>query len=197
MRQNAVDELPRHLIRVHRLVIESRNHREDGRSRVRGQSHVADMDFVEGRLAKAEDEGAALLEADVGGALDEVAGEAVRDSGEGAHAAGYDDHAGGGIAAAGDGGSYVVFGVLRDFRGGVAEQFFREIGTAGDAELFGENAEGVFRRNKMDAGDAVVGVECVEEHLAEDDAAGSGEGYGEIFGWVWLDLGRHEEIVRG
>jgi len=34
----------------------------------------------------------------------------------------------------------------------------------------------------MDAGDAFVGVECAEQHLAEDNAAGSGEGYGEIFG---------------
>jgi hypothetical protein len=30
----------------------------------------------------------------------------------------------------------------------------------------------------MDAGDARVGVEGAKEHLTEEDAAGSGEGYG-------------------
>ena len=179
-----MDELARHLVRVHRLVVESRNHREDCRSRVRGQAHVADVDFVERSFAQAQDEGAALLEADVGGTLDEVAGEAVRDSGERAHAAGHDDHAGGGVAAAGDGGSDVVFGVLRNFRGGLTEKFFCEIGAARDAQLFGEDAEGVFRGDEMDAGDPVVGVEGAKQHLAEDDAAGSGKRYGEVFGWV-------------
>jgi hypothetical protein len=68
--------------------------------------------------------------------------------------------------------------VLDDLRGGLAEEFFRKVSAAGDAELFGEDAEGVFRGDKMDAGDARVGVEGAKEHLTEEDAAGSGEGYG-------------------
>jgi hypothetical protein len=192
-----VDELPRHLIRVHRLVIEGWNHGEDCRPRVGGEAHVADMDFVEWRFAETEHQRATLLKANVGGALDEVARHAVRDSGEGAHAAGHDDHASGVIAAAGNRGSYVVLGVLRNFRGGLAEEFFSEMVAAGDAELFGEDAEGIFRGHKMDAGDAGVGIEGAEEYLAKDDAAGPGEGYGEVFGGGWLDVGGHEEIVRG
>ena len=104
-----------------------------------------------------------IYDVNVGGTLDEVAGEAVRDSGERAHAAGHDDHAGGGVAAAGDGGSDVVFGVLRNFRGGLTEKFFCEIGAARDAQLFGEDAEGVFRGDEMDAGDPVVGVEGAKQ----------------------------------
>ena len=46
------------------------------------------MDAVEGRLADAEDEWPVFLEADVGGAVDEVLREAVGDGREGAHGAG-------------------------------------------------------------------------------------------------------------
>ena len=88
------------------------------------------MDAVEGGLADAEDEWAILFEADVGGALDEVGGEAVGDGGEGAHGAGKDDHSGGWVAAAGDVGADVGLGVLMDFFGGGAEEFFCEVVAA-------------------------------------------------------------------
>lgn len=51
------------------------------------------MDAVERCLADAEDEGAALLEADIGGTLDEIGGDAVGDTGESSHGAGENDHA--------------------------------------------------------------------------------------------------------
>jgi len=136
-----VDELPRHLDRICGLIIEGRNHREDSRAGVCGEAHVADVDFIEGSLAETEHQRATLLEADVCGALDEVAGEAICNSSERSHAAGHDDHAGGRVAAAGDGGSYVTFSMLRDFRGGVAEKFFGEVVATGDAQLFGQNAK--------------------------------------------------------
>jgi len=60
----------------------------------------------------------------------------------------------------------------------VSDQFFHEVVAAGDGEFLGEDAEGVFRGDEMDAGYAVVGIEGAEEGLAEDDTAGSGEGYG-------------------
>jgi len=85
------------------------------------------VDAVEGSLADAEDERAIFLEADVGGAVDEVLREAVCDGCEGAHGAGKDDHRVGGVAAAGDVGSDVGFGVLLKFGAGRAEEFFGEV----------------------------------------------------------------------
>ncbi len=79
------------------------------------------MDAVEGRLAYAEDERAVLLEADIGGAVDEIRGEAVGDGGERSHGAGKNDHGVGGVAAAGDVGADVGVGVLAKFCAGCAE----------------------------------------------------------------------------
>src|SRR5215469_16706946 len=84
--EDATDKLARHLGRVDWLVVESRNHGKDGRSGVGGECHVAKVNFVEGRLAHAEDERATLLEADICGAFDEILSEAVGDSGESASA---------------------------------------------------------------------------------------------------------------
>jgi len=78
------------------------------------------VDAVERRFADAEDERAIFFEADVGGALDEVGGEAVCDARESAHGAGKDDHRVGRVAAAGDISSYVSFGVLLEFGTGSA-----------------------------------------------------------------------------
>src|SRR5258707_12952018 len=110
------------------------------------------MDAVERGFADAEDERAILFEADIGGALDQVRGEAVGDGGEGAHGAGKDDHRAGGVAAAGDVGAYVGFGVLLDPGGWGAQEFFYEIVAAADMELFGPEAEGVFAGEGMEFG---------------------------------------------
>ena len=66
--------------------------------------------------------------------------------GEGAHGAGKDDHGGGGIAAAGDVGSDVGFGVVVELGAGGAEEFFGEVVAAAEFQFFGEDAEGVFGR---------------------------------------------------
>jgi hypothetical protein len=94
MRQHAADELLRHLGCVHGPIVEGGNHWKDNRAGVRRQTHVAQMDFVEGRLANAEDERAALFEAYVRGAFDQVGGEPIGDACQRAHAARQDDHAG-------------------------------------------------------------------------------------------------------
>ena len=108
------------------VVIEGRDYGEDGGAGFCCGSHVADVDEVEGGFADTEEERATLLEADVGGALDEVLREAVSDAREGSHGAGQDDHAVGGIGAAGDGGADVFVGELLDLCGGVAEELFNE-----------------------------------------------------------------------
>ena len=104
---------------------------EDGRAGFGGQRHVAQVDAVEGRFAHAEDERAALLERDVGGAGDERVGQTVGDGGQRAHGARQDDHAVGWMAAAGDGGADVGVGVLDGLGGRGAEQLFEQIVAAG------------------------------------------------------------------
>ena len=138
------------------------------------------MDAAEGSLADAEDEAAVFLEADVGGALDEVGGEAVGDGGERAHGAGKDDHGVGGVAATGDVGAYVGFGMLVDLGGRDAEEFFYEVVATAEVELFGEDAEGVFADDEIDFGDAIVLHSGAQELGGVDAAAGSGYGEGDV-----------------
>ena len=182
MGEDTVDEVAGHVFGGLWMVIEGRDGGEDGGSGIGGQLHVAQMDSVEGGLADAEDEGAIFFEADVGGAVDEVVGETVGDVGECAHGAGEDDHGGGGVAAAGDVGSDVGFGVVVEFGGGGAQEFFREVGAAAEVELFGEDAEGVFRGDEVDFGYAGVGGEGAEGLGGVDAAAGSGYGEGYVAG---------------
>jgi len=82
------------------------------------------------------------------------------------------------VAAGGDGGTDVGVGVLHDFFRFCAEEFIDEICAAGDAELFGEDAERVFAGDKMDARDALVGFEGTERFAGEDCAGGAGDGEG-------------------
>ena len=126
------------------MVVEGGDGGEDGGAGVGGKLHVAEVDAVEGCFADAEDEAAVFFEADIGGALDEIGGEAVGDGGEGAHGAGKDDHGVGGVAAAGDVGADVGFGVVLEFGAGGAEEFFGEVVAAAEVKFFGEDAEGVF-----------------------------------------------------
>ena len=57
-----------------RVVVEGWDDGEDGRAGFGGRGHVADVDEVQRGFADTEDEWAAFLEADIGGALDEVLG---------------------------------------------------------------------------------------------------------------------------
>ena len=144
MSEDSVDELSGHLGGGLGVVIECGSDGKDGCAGVGCQLHVAKVDAVEWGFANTEEEGATLFEADVGSAVDEIVGEAVGDVCQSAHGAGKDDHGGGGVAAAGDVGPYVGFGVLMDFRRWGAEEFFGEVVAAAEVELFGEDAEGVF-----------------------------------------------------
>jgi len=128
--EDAVNEVAGHVGCGLRVVVEGGDRGEDGGASVGRELHVAEVDAVEGSFADTEDEGAVFFEADVGGALDEVGGQAVGDGGEGAHGAGKDDHGVGGIAAAGDVGADVGFGVMLDFGRWGAEEFFDEVVAA-------------------------------------------------------------------
>lgn len=122
-----MDELLRHLGGALRLIVERRDGGEDGRSCFGGQLHVAKMDAIERSFAHAENERTAFFEADIGGAMDEVAGETVGDRSERSHGARKDDHGAGGVASAGDGGADVGVAVLAELVAGSAEKLFCKI----------------------------------------------------------------------
>lgn len=115
MSEDSADVLVRHFCDALRLVVERGDDGEDRGSGVGCELHVAQMDAIERCLANTEDERTALLEGDVGGAMDEVGGEAIGDCCESSHGAGKDDHGGSRVAAAGDAGSDVGVGVLVNF----------------------------------------------------------------------------------
>jgi len=85
--------------------------------------HVFDLDKAQGHFAVDEDEFAAFLQADVGGAGDEVVADAVGDFGEFVIRAGDDDHAVGFEGAGGDGCADVFIRQERD----------AVVGSAGEA----------------------------------------------------------------
>ena len=78
-----------------------RGRRDDGAGQ-RRRAHVFDVDERVWRLAEREHEGSPFLQADVGGALQQVASDAVGDRAEGPAAAGDHDHSGRRIGARGD-----------------------------------------------------------------------------------------------
>jgi hypothetical protein len=82
------------------------------------------------------------------------------------------------MAAAGNGCADVGVGELNDFLRRCAEQFFQEIGAARNAEFLGENAERIFRSDKVNPGDTFVGVESAECLTGEDCAGCAGDGEG-------------------
>src|SRR5437588_6234999 len=73
-------------------IVEGRDQGIDGRPSIGGPVHVADVDFVERRLADAEYERALLFQTDVGSAFDQVRSNAVGNTGQGANAAWHHDH---------------------------------------------------------------------------------------------------------
>lgn len=121
MCEDAVYKLAGHLGCALGMVVECGDGGEDCGSCFCCQLHVAEMDAIEGGLAHAENERATLLEADVRGAMDEVAGEAIGDGSKGSHGAGEDDHGGCGIASTGDAGPDICIGVLTELLAGCAE----------------------------------------------------------------------------
>ena len=184
MGENAVDEVAGHLGCVLGMIVESGDRRKDRCACIGGELHVAQMNPVEGSLTHAEDERSALLEADIGGAVDEIGCQTVRDRGEGSHGAGKNDHGMGRVASAGDAGSDVRVDVLVKLGAWRAEKFFGEIIAAREGELFGEDAQGAFRCDEVDTRDAVVGGEGAQHFRGIDAAACSGHGKCDVAGWA-------------
>lgn len=118
LREDAIDELLDHFVDgLGRVVKRGHGGHDDGAGVVNAE-HVFEMDAVEGRFAEAEDEGAALFEANVGGAREQVVADTGSDCAEGACRARNDDHGVDGSAAGSDGRADVFVGqAFKFFRG--------------------------------------------------------------------------------
>src|SRR5579859_6613436 len=91
----------RHLVKTLWLVIKRRDQRIDRRAGFSGPIHVADMHTVEWSFTRAQHQWPLFFQADVGGAIDEVACKPVSNSGQSSHAAWNHNHGMRGIRAAG------------------------------------------------------------------------------------------------
>jgi len=119
-------------------------------------------------FAHHEHEPAVFLEYDVGGADEEIVGDAVGDSGHGMNGARGDDHAVGLKTAAGEGGAdfFDGVGVVGEFsKSGQAEPHFQPSGPFGRAchDQVGFDAFGF--------------AQLFEKAISQDGAAGAGNAY--------------------
>ena len=181
MREDAKDELLDDVVDGFWRIIKSRRGGHDERAGVVKAQHVFDVDAVERRFAKAEDELAALLEANVGGAREQIVADAGSDRAERASGAGDDDHGVHGSAAGGDGCADVFVGqAFEFFRGRFGEERREFFGILGDdAEFGGHEAQTGVAGDEVNASDARIGVECAENCLRVDCAARAGDAYGD------------------
>jgi hypothetical protein len=105
-------------------------------------------------LTNAENQPAPLLQTDIGGALHQATGHAVRDTGQRAHAAREHDHAPGWITSTGDRGTDIRIRMQLYLAGcngvrRVTEQISYQIDAAVHAEFFGQHAQRAFGRHKV------------------------------------------------
>ena len=178
--EDAVGKLPSHFGHAVRAVVESWDQRIDGRARIRRAVHVADVDFVEWSFADAEHERPLLLERNIGGALDELGGNAVGDACQGAHAARDHDHSVGGVRAAGNVGANIGVGLKFDLGGFGTEDLFDQIVAAADFELLGHNTQGAVGCDEVDVTDPVIALGGEQKFAEEHCAAGAGGGHGQV-----------------
>ena len=162
VREDAVDVFAGNLVGGHRLEIKGGDDGEDGRSGFGRERHVAQVNTIEGGFAHTEDQRAALFEADVGGALDELNRHAVGDAGQRSHTAWENDHGVGGVRSAGDVGSDIVIVLLLNLVAGATQEFRDDFVAAGDAELFGHHAQAAVREDEVDGAHALVALQGIQ-----------------------------------
>ena len=165
--QNAVSEFARHHIQARGPIVEGRDQRKDRGAGVGRSVHVADMDFVERCFAYAQHQWALFFQADVGGALDQVGGDAVSDAREGSDTARDNNHGASGIGAAGDVRADVGIGLLVNFAFASADELTNEVATAAKTELFRHDSKGTVRGDEVYGLDALVAFDGKQEMLQE------------------------------
>jgi hypothetical protein len=157
--------------RVGHVDVEGRSGRRDDGPGERRPAHVLDVDQRVGGLAEREHQGPALLELDVGGPLQQVAGDSVGDRAERAGAAGDDDHSAYRMGAGGDRRREVRVGVDRQparggSRNGQTRDPVRRRGDAGVDLVAGDFERGV-RDDEMNAREAARDGDALDEALRE------------------------------
>ena len=194
LREHAADELFHKIVDGLRREIKCWNHRHDYRAGFVGAQHILQVHAIEGRFTQAEDERAALLEANVGGAREEVVARAIGDGRERAGGARNYGHRVNGVAAGGDGCADVAIGDEFDLFARRSGDLCGELlgVLRGDAEFLSDEALARFGDDEVDAGDAGVGFEQLESAAGEDCAGGSGDTDGDclrcVFGHLCGDL---------
>ena len=158
--KDAVGELGDDVVDCFGSVVEGGHGGHDSGTGVVNAEHVFEVDAVERCFAETEDEGAALFQADVGGAGEKIVGDAGGDGGECAGGARDDDHGVNGCAAGGDGGADVFVGqVFNFFCRRAGEEWGEFFSVGGDyIELCGEQTEAGVGVDQEDAFDARIGV---------------------------------------
>ena len=181
MGEDAASELVGHLVERGGVEVVGGDEREDGRSGVGGAVHVADVNFVERGFTDAEHERTIFFEANVGGALNEMPGNAVSNTGKRAHAAGQHDHRIGGIRAAGDVGPDIGVGLLLDFaRAAVSENLADEVIASAQAKFLRHDAQRAVGGDEVDGLNAVVAIHGEQKVAQKDCTARAGGGDGQI-----------------
>ena len=185
MREDAVDVLRDDFIDGFWRVIKRGSGGHDERASVVKAQHVFDVDAIERRFAEAEDQFAALFEANVSSAGEQVVAHAGSNRPKRARGTGNDDHGVDGGAAGGDGGADVAIGQAFEFFrrsfGKKRGELLRILGD--DAEFGGDEAQTGVAGDEVNAGDARIGVKGAKNRLRIDRAARAGDAYGDGFGF--------------
>lgn len=139
--------------------------------------HIFEVDAVERRFAQTQDEGAALFQANVGGAGKQIVGDSGGDGSESSGGAGDHDHAVDGGAAGGDGRADVFVGQVFDFFCGRSGEQRREFFCVGrdDVEFRGDETQAGFGDDQKNSLDARVSVQQTQDALRVDRAACAGD----------------------
>ena len=168
MLQHPAAELRHDLVNRGRSEIHGRNDRENGGSCLCRKRHVAQVDTIERRLADAQHQRTTLLQAYVGGPVDQPGRKAVRDRRKRAHGAGQHHHAVAGITAAGDAGAHVVIAQQCDLAVVLASQGGQHGGASVEAKLFRDDAKCVVRHRELHLRHTAVCQEHAEQRPGKD-----------------------------
>src|ERR1700674_372184 len=176
LREHAADVLRHDVVDALRMIVKSGNRRHDHGAGLLSAQHVFQMDAVERRVAHAEDELAAFLEHDVGGACDEIIAGPIGDCAQCPHGAWNHEHGIDGVTPRSDRCTDVFVRKHFNLRRGAPEEPARKLPqiTRRDAQLFSKETLPGFGDDQVDARNASVFFKQYECPLCEDCPAGSG-----------------------
>lgn len=180
MGQDAVGEFAGHVIEARWSVVEGRDQREDGSTGIGGFVHVADVNLIQRRLADAEHQRPSFFESYIGGALDKLRSDAVRDARECSNTAGDDDHPIARVGTAGHIRTDIGIRLQLDLAGTLAQDPADEIAASAERKLFGEDAQGAVGSNEVHSLDAGIAFDGEQKLFEKDRTTGACGGNGQV-----------------